>query len=375
MAVSTPYSQSKTYLTILFLLTIIGLPGCFSGQTETPEAKVVLQSRNLGEDSLHTTGVCSTATCEGEDCAASGCHRADSSNTPLVISGTVFQYQDLNLAYINSFAAIEFYSGPSGSGELIDALEVDTYGNFYSTEPITTLVYPALRYEDNQGNVRHAYMPRPVAPRAADTCNACHQLAQPSSTLPDPADLYYLRISNAMISNSNPNIDYHPNGDKGPNCLDGTCHGAGVAATSTVFTMAGLVMEGETNTAYSLGDAAFGLFPEECDDQRYGCQSSVAKEDVVFRTRAAKTYLEINRRGHFYTTQPINWNLDTYPTLANYDPDTHCRNIKHMVSTIPAADAGNCYSCHDGTTQALINITGKFNPDEKCERDFPTTQP
>jgi hypothetical protein len=328
--------------------------------------EVFIESRNMGEDSLHTTAVCSSPTCEGENCSASGCHIGDSGNVVFSVSGTVFQFQDLNQAYINSFAAIEFYTGPGGSGQLHKSLQVDAYGNFYSTEPITNLVYPALRYEDTSG-IQHVYMPRPVVPTVPSTCNFCHQLTvPPDSDLPTIDDPKHIRINNGIISNGASDTDYHQSfaTPPGPNCMQSTCHGVGGAGTT--FTMAGLVIQTETDQPYDLGDAAMGLFPEECDDQRYDCQSGVAPEDVIPRTKVAKAFVEINSIGHFYTNQPIDWTVNTYPTLVNYDSDTFCRNIKHMphdANQQPLAD-GNCYTCHNGAT--AISISGLPNPSEQC---------
>ena len=565
MATITPYSLFKNQHKFPFLLLLMLLPGCFSGEVETTE-EVFLESRNLGEDSLHTTAVCSTATCEGENCVESGCHNGGSDNVVLPVSGTIFHSdsQNLNLdqAYTESYATIEFYSGPGGSGELVRSLQVDFYGNFYSTEPLTTAVYPALRYHevpsDETSPIKRIYMPRPIAPILPGSCNSCHNLALPElSSIVDPDNLpRYMRINNGVVSSSNPDLDYHSNGDQGPDCL--TCHGAG--GTETLFSMAGTVYEtepllsinagadlsvnsgdtvnlhvdyaitngqtsilwendssvvisdlsgtdtadvqftapvvsqatsirfnvtvtivrdGQTNIGmdtvsvtvnpaaspantpptanagqnlivqagenvaitgsgtasngtvssyqwvqlnatpsvllnnsntqtvsfvappinnspatvllaftvtddsgttgtdvvaiaitppYSLGDAAIGLFPQECDDQRFDCQIGVLPEDVVLRTLTPKTFVEINQRGHFYTTIPIDWTNSTYPTLANYNEGVVCRNIQHMPhagSQQPLSD-GNCYSCHNGTITNEISISGMADVAQQC---------
>lgn len=368
MAMSSTAPHRQNHHNFLFLFILIFLPGCFSGETTSVEP-VVLESRQGGEDSLHTTAVCTSSTCAGEDCSASGCHVSNTGNIVFSISGSVFQFQDLT-AYIDTFAAIEFYTGPGGSGELHKTLNVDAFGNFYSTEPITTMVYPALSYEDDNQVIRHAYMPRPLVPTIPSTCNFCHQLAAPPTELPTINDPQYIRINNGVFSSPDPDINYHQSFaiDPGPDCLNSTCHGAGSA--NTVFTMAGVVIDTSTGEPYALGDAALGLFPEECDDQRYGCQSAAAPEEVVTRSKVAKTYVEVNRRGHFYSTQPIDWTSSTYPTLSNYTDNVFCRNIKHMVSAVTSSDLGNCYACH-GTTQPPISISGDFSEAEKCNLDEP----
>ncbi|MCG6971319.1 MAG: hypothetical protein LJE85_16250, partial [Gammaproteobacteria bacterium] len=242
------------------------------------------------------------------------------------------------------------------------------YGNFYSTEPITTNAFPALRYQDGLGNTRVVYMPRPVAPTVPGSCNFCHQIAIPPTVfenLSEFDDPKYLRISTGVVSSAGADTNYHLSIVPGPNCLDGACHGS--PGTATLFTMAGAVQQTETGDLYTLADAALGLFPEECDDQRYNCQSGAT--DPVLRTKTPKLFIGINSLGHFYTTQPIDWTLPTYPTLANYDANNACRNIKHMLSAVPQANTGNCYSCHDGATQPPITIMGILdpkNPVEKC---------
>jgi len=178
-------------------------------------------------------------------------------------------------------------------------------------------------------------------------------------------------MNTGVISSANSPLDYHADGDQGNDCLNSACHAVGNVNGYTEFTLAGVVMQTETNTAYSLGDAAVQLFYEECDFQRYGCQPGVDPLQVVFRTLPSKALAEVNRRGHFYTTQPINWNLITYATLANYDPNTLCRNIKHMLAPVPIANGGNCYACHNGTTQPLITIKAILDPNnlqEQCVR-------
>ena len=363
---------------LLFLLFLFLLPGCFSGETKEPEEEIFVESRHRGQDSLHTTSACTTPVCEGENCVTAGCHNEGSGNAVLQISGTVFQFQDLNQAYINSFAVIEFYTGPGGSGELNRSLQVDAYGNFYSTEPLSAALYPALRYEDTDGNIHRVHMPRPTVPIQPGSCNICHTLAQPElsffNTTESPK---YIRINNGISSSSTSDLTYHQTlpSDPGPDCLQSACHAEGNSNGYTVFTMAGLVIQTETQQPYDLGDAAIGLFPEECDDIRedennnryFPCQTGVAAEDVIPRTITPKTYVEINPRGHFYTTIPIDWSTaPTYPTLANYDAGVVCRNIQYMphdANQQPLPD-GNCYSCHNGTITAAISIRGIRDPDD-----------
>ena len=80
--------------------------------------------------------------------------------------------------------------------------------------------------------------------------------------------------------------------------------------------------------------------------------------------------LEVDHKGNFYSTIPIDWATDTYPTLANYDTNanisTPCRNRVHMLSAITSANAGDCYSCHGGGTEPPISIHGALDKDQDC---------
>lgn len=348
----------------LFILILIASTGCYSGPPQTNEQRF-LESHNLDVASRHDSGVCTSAACEGEDCTMAGCHNAASTDIiAFAIAGTVFDSQDLNNAYVNSTASIEFYTGQGGSGELIKSLGVDDYGNFYSTEPITSFAYPTLRYQDTLGIVRYAHMPKPTAPTIPSNCNFCHQLAMPLSETPVLGNPQYLRINPTITSDARTDTGYHQSftADPGPNCMDSACHGTG--GTATQFTVAGVVKRTDTGDPYDLNDASIGLFVQECDDQRYNCQSSAAPEDVVPQIFNPKLLIEVNNRGHFYTTQPIDWTVPTYASLANYDNNTLCRNIKHMISAVPGT--GDCYSCHDDATEPTLTINSALTESEKC---------
>jgi hypothetical protein len=356
----------------LFFIIFLALTGCSAGDSE-PFTRKKLESENLDTISLHADGVCTSSACEGENCTSSQCHGEGSGNTVFTLAGTVFDAQNLNNPTINSNAAIEFYSQTSGTGELIKSLGVDAFGNFYTTEPITTAANPALRYEDANGGSRVVHMPNRITPSVAGTCNSCHSIAVPLTVfddLPTFDNPKYLRISDGIISSALADTNYHLNGDPGLDCLNSTCHGSGGSATATVFTTAGAVFE-TAGGLYTLANADIGLFPEECDDQRYNCQAGVLPENVVFRTKNPKLYIEIDSRGYFYTTQPIDWTLLTYPTLANYDETNLCQNIKHMVSDVQS-NAGNCYFCHNDTTGSAgyITISGALTETEKCLPDI-----
>jgi len=404
MALITTSPTPSSHFNLLIFLFLLSLSGCFSGETATDtEETIVLKSRHSGVDSLHATGICASPTCKGEDCSTSGCHREGSGN-PIIfrISGTVFHSQDLNQPITEPNASapdklnptIEFYTGVGGSGELYSSLEVDVYGNFYDTELLDVAVYPALRYELIDGSIYRVYMPRPIVPTKPGTCNFCHQLVEPPAIAPDINEPKYLRINDPVISSASADdLNYHANGDEGPNCLDIGCHSAG--SPNRVFTMAGYVTKKEDGSAYDLGDAFIALFPKECDDQstydveqpngttvkvrRHDCQLDVPPENVVPRAdRAPKTYVEVNARGHFYTTQAIKWGpteltdppIPTYPTLMNLmDNNIQCRNVQHMVSAVPESNAGDCYACHNDTAQAQqppISISATFQEAENC---------
>jgi hypothetical protein len=100
----------------------------------------------------------------GEDCM--NCHiYGGSGEYWFQISGTVY-----DSTLINTFpnATVKLYSEPNGTGELKYTVEVDAFGNFYSTEQID---FGNGLYASVQGNVSTTHMLSAVT---TGRCNSCH---------------------------------------------------------------------------------------------------------------------------------------------------------------------------------------------------------
>jgi len=332
----------------------------------------------MGLASIHEAGICTTSACEGSNCQVSGCHGpGDTQNGAFTVAGTVYQ-QDLTSPYSNSNAVIEFYSVPGGGdANRLYTLPVDKYGNFYTTEEIAgsgSGLYPALNDLDNN---RRVFMPRPMVPMGPTSCNYCHGLSDAAKAgteleFPDPntnPGPPYLRINNGIISNQNARTDYHASGDPGPHCMQSGCH----SDTGTIFSVAGTIVDSDTSpaTPYALTDAAIGLFSEPCQNPPSCSVTTNINGTVVTtndRSKVAKMRFELDGKGNFYSTTPIDWTTDTYASLANYNANTVCRNREHMLSKIASTIPGDCYSCHDGATQTLISIHGLLDAVESCSQ-------
>ncbi len=103
----------------------------------------------------------------GENCMH--CHQSRGPGPGLFTSaGTVYN-QD---GTISAGATVELWTGFGGSGELRVAVEADSLGNFFTTEPIDFFgdapLFPFVRAEDGE---RTTLMPFPTRSGA---CNVCH---------------------------------------------------------------------------------------------------------------------------------------------------------------------------------------------------------
>lgn len=82
-------------------------------------------------------------------------------------------------AYGNfSRGEVYLYTGPQGTGQLVDQVLIDRIGNFYTTEPIdyTQGLYAAIK--DRNGNFK--YMPTQLV---SGQCNLCHGKSAKQLTL------------------------------------------------------------------------------------------------------------------------------------------------------------------------------------------------
>lgn len=109
----------------------------------------------IGDDDSHNMGQncmqCHKLGGEGEGC--------------FVVAGTV--YDTLSTNTLNS-GKIELYTGPDGTGNLVNTIQVDSKGNFYTTENFDIAgLYPVLT--SPSGN--KSYMGSTLT---SGQCNLCH---------------------------------------------------------------------------------------------------------------------------------------------------------------------------------------------------------
>ena len=100
----------------------------------------------------------------GKNCMT--CHVSGGSGEGwFVAAGTVYDKQQANV-YPN--ATVKLYDAPNGGGNLVATIEVDAYGNFYTTKDINygSGLYPAV-----QGGSTTQYMGSMITKGA---CNSCH---------------------------------------------------------------------------------------------------------------------------------------------------------------------------------------------------------
>ena len=105
----------------------------------------------------------------GQNCLS--CHSIGR-DAEAVIEGGVFKVAgsvyNADKQSINASGYIYFYTQPNGQGDLKNTVEVDTKGNFYTTNNIAFKnLYPA--HKSKMGNI--LYMSTPASD---GSCNACH---------------------------------------------------------------------------------------------------------------------------------------------------------------------------------------------------------
>jgi hypothetical protein len=229
-----------------------------------------------------------------------------------VIAGTVY---DLGLEEIAADATLYLYSGPEGTGDLIETVEVDANGNFYTTDALDfgTGLYPVI--EGAQGGAR-VYMPGSTLNGA---CNGCHGI----SALP----IHTGEIVNELVSQHG-TTNSHTDERRGQDCLQ--CHVAG--NNEYVYTVAGTVYQLEDPTSvYPNATIEFFTRPE-------------GRGDLVLT-------LEVDQNGNFYTTQPIDFGEGLFPAVsgnANEDP-------RYMPN---GTTSGGCNGCHNGQGNTRILAPG-----------------
>jgi hypothetical protein len=94
------------------------------------------------------------------------CHKENGGGDGwFVAAGTVY---DSLLVNTYPGATVKLYSGPNGTGTLIHTIEVDTKGNFHTTEAID---FGAGLYPVVVGNIGKKYMSSSIS---MGQCNSCH---------------------------------------------------------------------------------------------------------------------------------------------------------------------------------------------------------
>ncbi len=94
------------------------------------------------------------------------CHKENGGGVGwFVAAGTVYDEQ-----LVNTYpgATVKLYSGPNGTGTLIHTIEVDTKGNFHTTEAID---FGAGLYPVVVGNLETKKMGNSIS---MGQCNSCH---------------------------------------------------------------------------------------------------------------------------------------------------------------------------------------------------------
>jgi len=140
----------KTKTSLLFLVGIITLLliSCRSDNNKKNISKYLSErSHNMGMNCMN----CHKEGGEGEGW--------------FVAAGTVYDEQ-----LVNTYpgATVKLYSGPNGTGTLVHTIEVDTKGNFHTTEDID---FGAGLYPVVVGNLETKYMSSAIS---AGQCNSCH---------------------------------------------------------------------------------------------------------------------------------------------------------------------------------------------------------
>ncbi len=142
------------YFCIVSIFVFLGFLSC----KKESDDKKSLNSKHFSTESHHT----------GDDCM--GCHSSDGNGEyNFTIAGTVYDSVQ-NKPFPN--ATIRIYSGMNGQGTLLKTLEVDGFGNFYTTDEID---FSKGVYTSVQGNKSIRYMQQKAT---VGQCSACHGIYQ-----------------------------------------------------------------------------------------------------------------------------------------------------------------------------------------------------
>jgi len=265
----------------------------------------LVEDPNVNRVSAHGLTNSHTDDRRGTDCMT--CHDT------YTIAGTVF---DLGLENYYADATVYLYDEPNGAGRLVETIEVDGNGNFYTTQSVNfgTGLYPVVVSAD--GNDTQS-MPNSITGGA---CNSCHGV----TALP----IYSGEKVNKLISEHGTTTS-HTDERRGSNCME--CHSEGTG-NPYIYTMAGTVYQ-QDNPTEVYPNATIYLY------ERAGGKGNIVAT------------IEVDNNGNFFTTEAIPFIDGLYPAIvgnASVDP------LYMPVSTI----SGECNSCHDGVGTGKIVVPG-----------------
>jgi hypothetical protein len=136
---------------LILVIAIISFTGCKKNNGGNKTAS----STHNSTSSKKMSGVCQS------------CHISGGEATGWwTVAGTVYT-EDLSAVAPNG--TINFYTGPDGSGDIVATLEIDAYGNFYTSNSILPAAGTYPRITGTSGNSQT--MPQICT---SGNCNSCH---------------------------------------------------------------------------------------------------------------------------------------------------------------------------------------------------------
>lgn len=149
------------------------LPGCGSEEDDTtPQTG---DPDYVRDDSLN---IALTSTHEGADSHEMGnncmtCHQNYGPGPGIfTAAGTIYQAD--GATYPGGI--VELWTGAQATGDLVSAIEVDTKGNFYTTEPLPLPDMPLYPFVRSPNGESYTFMPFSTSSAA---CNICHSAQMP----------------------------------------------------------------------------------------------------------------------------------------------------------------------------------------------------
>lgn len=288
----------KPYSLLLFVVSFTLLTACVP---DKKAADIPLIFSTAGSTDSHQDER------RGQSCSRTDCH--DGTVIRFSISGTLYD-NDRTTIYTN--ADIELYDDSYGSGTLITSLEVDAYGNFYTTEAMTNnTYYPAIR-DNGTVPARMIYKPIPTAPTHVGNlhCGSCHG-----------ADAFSSTVETQIAKIAPLNIGIFSNRSKtshntGQNCFGAGCHNNGAPN----FTAAGSVYQNDVPYEYLLNQSQHDIVSIEFFVNNSDWDPSRTDEPTRSERIGA---IEVDASGNFYTTNPLtDISAVYYPHLIAFDSTT-----------------------------------------------------